>query len=147
MASGADKAQLAAIQRELAGVVSTAVKGIATGFMDAAIETTPVDTGATQANWMASQRVPVADVVGDRSQAGVATARAAQTASRAQIATWKSGTLHVSNNESNVERINDGNTANAAGFVQRSIKRGIGVGGAKAAAAARAASRRGTGGR
>ena len=123
MADADEKRQLANIQRELAGVVSVAVKGIATGVMDAAIETTPVDTGLTQASWRASQRLPASRVVGDRSQSGVQTARAAQEASRAKIATWKSGTLHVSNPEGNAERLNDGHSPQEpAGFVQRAIR-------------------------
>lgn len=137
-----EKQQIANIQRELAGVVAVAVKGIATGVLDAAVATTPVDSGLTRANWQASAGKPVTRAVGNRTASGVARAQTAQDASRAAIAGWTRGTLSIGNAEGNVTRINEGATANAPAFVQRAIRRGVAVGGAKAIAAARAASRR-----
>ena len=145
MPSAADKAQLAAIQRQLRGVVSVAVRGIATGVMDAAIETTPVDTGLSAASWQAKQGGPVTDATGDRTPGGVAAARSAQSASRLQIGTWERGTLSIGSAEGNVARLNDGNVSgrlSSAGFVQRAIRRGLAVGTVKARQAATAASRR-----
>ena len=145
-----DKAQIDAIQRELRGVTSTAVKTTAGAVMNAAIEATPVATGLTQANWQAKRGEPVTSPVGDRSPSGVATARAAQDASRPEIAGWRRGTLHVGNAEGNAERLNDGNVSgreSSAGFVQRAIRKGISAGEVAATARARAAGRRGGAGR
>lgn len=144
-----EKAQLAAIARELRQVTAGTVRDIGRGVMDAAIAGTPTASGLTQANWIASRGRPVSEPVGTRSRSGVAKAKAAQEASRAELDAYElaNGALNISNAEGNVERINDGGTANAPGFVQRAIVKGLAVGGAAATARAAAASRRGGGGR
>ena len=148
MPTANEKRQLANIRRELAGVVGAAVRGIAGTVLDEVVRTTPRDTGLSAASWQAKQGGPVTDVVGDRSQGGVARAKAAQEASRAQIAGWERGTLSVGTAETNVLRLNDGHSPQEpAGLVQRSIRAGVAAGTVAARRAATAASRRGGGGR
>ena len=147
MATADEKRQLANIQRELAGVVGVAVRGIATGVLDEVVRTTPRDTGLSAASWQAKIGGPVTDVVGDRSPSGVARAQTAQDASRLLIPTWTKGTLSVGSGEVNVLRLNDGHSPQEpAGFVQRAIRKGVAEGTVKARRAATAASRRGSGG-
>ncbi|MCY4469456.1 MAG: hypothetical protein OXC08_12100 [Thiotrichales bacterium] len=145
MPSADERAQAAAIAREVRELAESATKDIATGVMDAAIAGTRVATGLTRGSWAASRGAPRAEGVGDRTASGVATARASQERSRSEIADYDldDGKLFVSNPEGNAERLNDGIDA---GFVQRAIRQGVAVGGAKAAVRAAAASlRRGPG--
>ena len=147
MPSEDEKRQIANIGRQLASVVSAGVRGIATGVLDDVVENTPRDTGLSAASWRAKLGGPVTDVVGDRTASGVAQAQAAQDASRAQIPTWKKGTLSIGSAEVNVLRLNDGSSRQEpAGFVQRAVRKGVAEGTVAARRAATAASRRGSGG-
>ena len=142
--AASERAQAARIGRELRRVAEGTVRDIAGAVLDAAIDGTPVDSGLTAANWRASRGRPVSRSVGGRSPSGVAKAETAQAESRGEIDAYSlsDGTLSIGNAEGNVTRINDGGTANAGGFVQRAIRRGLASGGAKAAARAAGAGRR-----
>ena len=147
MPTADEKRQLANIMRELRGVTEVAVKAIGTTVLDEVVRTTPRDTGLSAASWQAKIGGPVTDVAGNRSPGGVARAKAAQEASRAQIAGWSRGTLSIGSGEGNVARLNDGHSPQEpAGFVQRAIASGLKAGEAAATARARAASRGGGGG-
>lgn len=128
-----EKAQAAAIVRDLERLAEGAVRDIGSAVMSELVANTRVDTGLTQANWLASRRAPRAEPVGNRSPAGVAAARAAQDASRGELDAFKlgDGRLYISNAEGNAERLNDGLDA---GYVQRGIVRGVAVGSALASA-------------
>ena len=132
-----EKRQIAAIGGELRGVVEGAAKDIARSLMTELPATTPKDTGLTAANWRASRGRPVSEPVGSRSASGVASAKGAQDASRAEIDRFKlgDGTLNVSNPLPSAEALNRGSSSQEpAAFVQRGIAKAVATAKVKATA-------------
>ena len=121
-----EKAQLAQIQRELRAVVEAGVRSVADNLLTNLQASTPKDTGASSYSWKASNRPrgPVAK----RTGAGVATAKAAQEASRANIAGFRleQGRVFVGSPQPGIEQLNNGSsTKEPAAFVQRSIRKAV----------------------
>ena len=126
MPTDSERRQIAAIERELRGVVETAVKTVARGVLSEVARNTPVDTGATAASWRAHPR-PAGPVV-RRSRRAVAAAQTAQTASAAKLAGYKlaQGPVNVGSAQPGIDRLNDGaSTKEPAGFVQRAIRKAV----------------------
>ena len=126
MPSESERRQIAAIERELRGVVETAVKTVARGVLLEVSKNTPVDTGATAASWRAHPR-PAGPVV-KRSQRAVAAAKAAQTASAVQLSGYKleAGPVHVGSAQPGIEKLDAGSsTKEPAGFVHRAIRKAV----------------------
>ena len=126
MPNDSERRQIAAIERELRGVVETAVRTAAGGVLAEVAKNTPVDTGATAASWRAHPR-PAGPVV-KRSRGAVAAAKAAQTASAATLAGYKleHGRVHVGSAQPGIEQLDAGaSTREPAGFVQRAIRKAI----------------------
>lgn len=143
MPSESERRQIAAITGQLRGAVEATVRGIGATLLSELATVTPRQTGWTAAQWRASRGRPEARTVGTRSSSGVARAKAAQAASRAEIESFglEHGTLHVSNASPNAAALNRGTSSKEpAAFVERSIRK------ATTTAAARAVGRRRGGG-
>ena len=126
MPNASEKAQLAAIQRELRGAVERTVRTAAGGVLSNLAKSTPVDTGATAASWRANRR-PIGPVV-KRSRAAVARAKAEQLASQAALAAYRleAGPVHVGSAQPGIEQLDAGSsTREPAGFVQRAIAKAL----------------------
>ena len=138
-----EREQAASIMRQLTGIVEGAVKDIGRTVLVEVAKTTPRDTGFTANSWRASRGRPVTAAVGSRSASGVASAKAAQDASRSEVDRFKlsDGTLHVANPLPNSTALNNGSSSQEPrGFVQRAIVRSLSL--AKVTTAARAAAGR-----
>ena len=129
------EAQIADIGRELSTLVEGATRDIGRSLIAELPAVTPRDTGFTAASWRASRGRPVTAPIGSRSASGVASARAAQDASRSEIETFRlsDGTLHVANPLPNAEALDRGTSSQEPrAFVARAIVKAT----ASAAAAA-----------
>ena len=126
MPNASEKAQLAAIQRELRGVVERTVRTAAGGVLDNVIASTPRDTGATAASWRVGRRRDGPNV--RRSRAAVARAKAEQERNRAGLAAYKleQGTLNVGSAQVGIEQLDAGrSTKEPSGFVRRAISKAL----------------------
>ena len=125
--AASERAQIAAINRELRGAVERTVRTIAGGVLNSAAQSTPVDTGASAASWVIAGRRRNGPVV-RRSRRAVAAAKTAQTASAAKLAayTLAQGEVNVGSAQPGIEQLNAGrSTKEPAGFVQRAIRKAI----------------------
>ena len=121
-----ERLQAARINAELTAVVERAVSSLATVVLDTVASTTPRDTGASAASWVANTR-PVGPVV-KRTGAGLAAGKAAQAASRVKLLTYKlgSGAVHVVSSQPGIEQLNAGTSRKEpAAFVQRAVARAV----------------------
>ena len=99
MPSADERRQAALLAKQLRTIAEGAVRDIGDGVLSEVAASTPRDTGFTANSWQASVRAPVQDAVGNRSDSGVAAAKAAQDQSRAVIAGYSlpAGRLYVAN--------------------------------------------------
>ena len=127
MPTADERAQIAAITRELERTVEGAVRGIATDLQRELVEHTPAANGAARAGWRGSVGRPKAEPV-PRNAAGVAKAKAAQAEGAAEVSGFKlgHGTAHVANAQGYIESLNDGHSrAEPSAFVQRAISTAV----------------------
>lgn len=107
------------------------VSAIGLGVVANLREDTPRDTGWARSNWIGSKRRPsdgLSEPSGRPSGGDVATARAAQAAGEAEIASFKleDGALYVANNVPYIQPLNSGSSKQAGeGFVERAIERAV----------------------
>lgn len=127
MPTASERAQIAAIGRDIRREAARATTTIAVKVTEELRGATPVSTGHTQANWLTGVGRPARRVVGDRSPGGVARAKAEQERSLVQLAaTLGIRTLYVTNNSVTASVIEDGNAQTLARpFVQRAIVDGV----------------------
>ena len=117
-----DAAEVARVTRALRNLAERVVIKITLDTHANLIESTPVDTGWAQANWITSVGAPV---VADVSPTGIPDQR--YLIGTAQVLAYKLGPpTYIVNNVPYIGRLNNGSSLKEpAGFVQRSIQKGL----------------------
>lgn len=123
--------QIRAVIRGLERFAERVITKIVLDLTANLIETNPVDTGWSRANWVPSIGTPfLADLSGiEPSVAGASAAGTKQQSALAGIASGYRlgmGSVFVSNNVPYIVRLNDGSSSQApAGFVQQAIAKAV----------------------
>lgn len=123
MTGGGDFARcLRALGAEIEQRGHRRVQAAARATLRALIETTPVASGLTRANWQVGRGAPARGLGAEPDITGAATLAAGE----AEIAAARPGeTIYISNNRPGVARLNDGSSRQApAGFVERALESG-----------------------
>lgn len=126
-----DRQQIKAVVRAINKVTEKVVVKITLDIVANLIQTNPVDTGWSRANWVPniggdlkedlSGIRPTADLA--QGQAGLQSRALGKVAGSYKL---KSGAIFISNNVPYVTRLNAGSSAQApAGFVQRAISKAV----------------------
>ena len=106
------------IIKEVEGEITSAGRKLGVNIDRRAVLETPRDTGSAKASWLVSTNQPVNNAVDWSGDVGAAEAKAlAQGASEASQ--FKSGdTLYIQNNQSYIERLNEGYSLQAgSGYI------------------------------
>jgi hypothetical protein len=117
--------------RQLEVNASKIVRKAALVIDQAVVTSTPVDTGRARSNWQvqlnaAPEGTIESYVPGEGGSTGAQNTAAAIEQAKAEVANFKEGEIHITNNLPYIGRLNQGSSAQApANFVQTAIQQGV----------------------